>query len=314
MSRFSLHDLTDSEFQDLVVLICRRLLGPSITSFAPGPDGGKDAKFEGTATCFPSEAAPATGKFIIQAKHTRHPYASCSDREFERKIIEREEVPRIKRQVDQGRLTHYLLFTNRRKTGGAEDRIPDLIRKKCGLEHVWLRGSEDIELELLANPQLVKQSGLEQLRSPIQFLPDDIRDVILTFHRHRPAIPTSFDGQYDYRNHPTLPAKNLRNGLTEIYYREMILGVSEPLFATIRRFLLNPRNSELAEKYHAVADELKAQLILHRDHFQTFDEALEHICHLMHERAPELQSAPRRRLTRVFVHYMYVNCDVGEKG
>ena len=101
-----------------VVVALGLLLGPlARPSFAAGPDGGKDAKFEGTASAFPSAAAPATGRFIAQAKHTASPVASCSNYDFETKLLN-EEIPKIKRQFDEGRLTHYLLFTNRRKTGG----------------------------------------------------------------------------------------------------------------------------------------------------------------------------------------------------
>ena len=63
----------------------------------------------------------------------------------------------------------------------------------------------------------------------------------------------------------------------------------------------------LKEQYHAVADELKGQLIVHRDRFHTFDEALETVTTLVHERCAELQAAPRRRLLKIIIHCMYVN-------
>lgn len=313
MSRFPIHQLHDTEFEELVTLICRQILAPGVTSFAPGPDGGKDAKFEGTAVVFPSPAAPASGKFIIQAKHTSNPVASCSDYEFEVTVLNKE-IPKIKRQFDEGRLTHYLLFTNRRKTGGAEDRIPDRIKTETGVQHIWLRGLEDIERDLIHYPNIVKLSGLDKLRSPIQFMPDDIRDVIVAFHQHRGAMARAFDSQHDFRDYPGLPRKNTLNGLTDTYFKEHILADSEPRFPEIRRFLENPRNWELAEQYHAIANELKGQIITHREQFVTFDEALEHVYQLMHERSVELQSAARRTLTKVFIHYMYVNCDIGVKG
>jgi len=313
MPRFPLHSLHDNEFEQLVTLICRQILGAGVTSFAQGPDGGKDAKFTGTATAFPSITAPAYGWFIIQAKHTSNPIASCSDYEFETTLIGKE-IPKIKRQFDEGRLTHYILFTNRKKSGGQEDAIPDQIKADTGVSHVWLRGLEDIERELLHYPEIVKLSGLDKLRSPIQFMPDDIRDVILAFHTHRLAIATAFDSQHDFRDYPGMPRKNLINGLSETYFKEYILADSEPRFPEIRRFLENPRNCDLAAKYHATANELKGQIITHRQQFVTFDEALEHVYQLMHERSPQLQSAAPRLLTKVFIHYMYVDCDIGEKG
>jgi hypothetical protein len=269
MSRFPIHELTDEEFEDLVTLICRELLGAGVTSFAAGRDGGKDAKFEGTASCFPSSTAPATGKFIIQAKHTSFS-ASCSDRDFETTIINKE-IPKVKRQFEENRLTHYLLFTNRRKTGGADDRIESRIKAETGVQYVWLRGLEDIERELLAYPDIVRKVGLDTLRSPIQFTPNDIRNVIVTFHEQRDKIQTTFDSQHDLE-YPGMTRKNEINGLTEVYYK-YIRDDSMIHFSAIRDFLNNPRNQEEADQYHAVADELKGQLIVHKDKYSTFDQA-----------------------------------------
>ena len=311
MTRFPLHDLSDTEFENLVVLICRELMGIGITSFAPGPDGGKDAKFEGTATAFPSTAATASGKFIVQAKHTASPVASCSDYEFETSLIDKE-IPKIRRQFDEGRLTHYLLFTNRRKAGGAEDRIPDRIKAETGVQHVWLRGLEDIERELLSHPHIAKAAGLDKLRSPIIFIPEDLRDVIIALHSHRQAIPSSFDSEHDFRDYPGLSRKNQINGLTPAY-DAYIREDSMPHFHAVEQFLKNPRNETLKEQYHVVADELKGQLIVHRDRFLNFDTVLEHVTNLVHERCPELQPAPRRRLLKIVIHYMYVNCEIGQK-
>lgn len=310
MPRFPIHDLTDTEFELLVTLICREVMGVGITSFAAGKDGGKDAKFEGTARAFPDATNPETGKFIVQAKHTSFP-ASCSDAEFEKTLIGKE-IPKIKRQFDTGRLTHYVIFTNRRKTGGAEDRIPDHIKKETGVKHVWLRGLEDIERELSLHPEIVKAVGLDKLRSPIQFTPEDIRDVIFAVHTQRKTLVTAFDSQHDFRDYPGLERKNVINGLTSDYDK-YIRDDSMKHFPAIRAFLENPRNELLAEQYHAVADELKGQIILHRDRFVTFDHALEDITLLVHQRSPELQAPGRRLLTKTLVHYMYVNCDIGNK-
>jgi hypothetical protein len=316
MPRYPLHELTDAEFEDLVVKICRRILGIGTTSFAAGRDGGKDASFVGTAGLFPSSTAPATGKFVIQAKHTTNPYGSCSDKDFEANAssVVSKEIPKLKKQFDDGLLTHFLLYTNRRKAGGADVRISARIKSDTGIQHVWVRGYEDIEQDLIQWPDIVRGSGLEKLRSPIVFTPEDMRDVILAFYAHRPQIATTFDSKHDYRDYPGLAAKNLVNGLSELYFKEMILEGSEPLFPEIRKFLQNPRNATLLDHYHAVANELKAQLILHRNRFESFDNALEHLYALVSDRSSELHRPEHRRLARVFLHYMYVHCDIGAKG
>jgi hypothetical protein len=310
VGRYPLCQLGDEGFQNLVVMICRELLGAAVTSFAAGPDGGKDARFEGTAQLFPSQADPASGKFIIQAKHTAKPYASCSDSDFEQTTVGRE-IKRIKALVLGGELDHYLLFTNRRKTGGADTRIPERIKKETGATTVWLRGEEDIEQDLLAFTKIVMAAGLDRPKPPIIFTPDDIRDVILSFRDEIGVLSRAFDSQHDFASFPGLDKKNEINGVTDIYYRQCIVETSMLHFSDIRAFLQNPRNRELAEQYHAVADELKAQLITHRAQFSCFDDALEETIRLVTERSPELQPAPLRALSRVFVHYMYADCDIG---
>jgi hypothetical protein len=309
MPRFQLHELSDTEFEQLVVLICRELMGIGITSFAPGPDGGKDAKFEGTATAFPSTASPASGKFIVQAKHTSSPVASCSHSDFKTAQIEKE-IPKIKRMFDEGFLTHYLIFTNRRKTGGTEDQIPERIKAATGVLHVWLRGIEDIERELLRHPHIAKAVGLDKLRSPIQFVPEDMRDVILALHDHWQSLTSAFDSEHDFRDYPGLAVKNEINGLTSAY-DAYIKENSMPHFNDIEKFLKNPRNEILKEQYHTVADEFKGQLIVHRERFINFDDALETLYNTIHERCPEIQSA--RRLVKIVIHYMYVHCEIGLK-
>jgi len=51
---YRLYDLTDHEFELLIVRICIRWLGEGVRPFAPGPDGGRDGAFHGTANEFPS--------------------------------------------------------------------------------------------------------------------------------------------------------------------------------------------------------------------------------------------------------------------
>ena len=68
--KFAYEDLSEDQFEKLIVLLCQRLLGISVKGFAKGPDGGRDAKFVGTAELHPSKAAPWAGTVIVQAKHT----------------------------------------------------------------------------------------------------------------------------------------------------------------------------------------------------------------------------------------------------
>jgi hypothetical protein len=75
--KYPLYDLNNEEFESLVVSICEEVLGIATINFTKGKDGGRDAKFTGTANSFPSTNNPWNGKFIIQAKHTEKQNASC---------------------------------------------------------------------------------------------------------------------------------------------------------------------------------------------------------------------------------------------
>src|ERR1017187_6012703 len=68
--KYAYEDLSEDQFEVLVVLICQRLLGMAAQGFAKGVDGGRDAKFVGTAELHTNRANPWVGITIIQAKHT----------------------------------------------------------------------------------------------------------------------------------------------------------------------------------------------------------------------------------------------------
>ena len=56
--KFACEDLNDDQFESLIVFLCQRLLGISVRGFANGPDGGRDAKFLGTAKLHPRVIIP----------------------------------------------------------------------------------------------------------------------------------------------------------------------------------------------------------------------------------------------------------------
>ena len=46
---FDYEDLSDAQFETLVIFPCQRLRGSSVQGVANGPDGGRDAMFAGSA-------------------------------------------------------------------------------------------------------------------------------------------------------------------------------------------------------------------------------------------------------------------------
>ena len=99
--KFAYEDLSDGQFENLIVFLCQRLLGISVQGFAKGPDGGRDAKFVGTAELHPSKSAPWNGTTIIQAKHTNGYNRNFSESDFfcptASNAVLNKEIPRIKK-------------------------------------------------------------------------------------------------------------------------------------------------------------------------------------------------------------------------
>lgn len=135
--KYAYEDLSEDQFEKLIVLLCQRLLGISVQGFAKGPDGGRDAKFVGTAELHPSKAAPWTGTVIVQAKHTNGYNRHFGEADFfspaAKDTVIGKEVPRIAKLREEKQLDHYMLFANRRLAGNANENITQHIAKTCGL-------------------------------------------------------------------------------------------------------------------------------------------------------------------------------------
>jgi len=135
--KYAYEDLSDGQFETLIVLVCQNLLGISVQGFADGVDGGRDAKFVGTAELHPSKASPWAGTTIVQAKHTNGFNRSFSESDFfsdgATTTILAKEIPRIKKLRVDNNLDNYMMFSNRRLTGNAETDIRAHISKECGL-------------------------------------------------------------------------------------------------------------------------------------------------------------------------------------
>ena len=161
--KYAYEDLSDGQFENLVVFLCQRLLGISVQGFAKGPDGGRDAKFVGTAELHPSKTAPWSGTIIIQAKHTNGYNSNFSEPDFFSptavNTVLSKEIPRIKKLRAAAQLDHYMLFANRRLAGNAESEIRAYIASQCGIPEssIYLCGLEQLEVWLKRFPDVAER-------------------------------------------------------------------------------------------------------------------------------------------------------------
>jgi hypothetical protein len=299
--KYPLEKLTDTEFENLVALICSEILGTGTVIFSVGKDGGKDARFNGKSNNFPSKTEPWNGKIIIQAKHTQQTDASCSDSDFQ-SILKKSVIPAINKLKDNTEIDKYLLFTNRKLSGIQDTKIEDIFDKKTEIEN-RLIGLETIELWLKQYPFIVKTLNLNKLLLPISFDENDLKEIINSFSKvdkkkgDLPKIPKR-----------DIEKKNGLNNLSKEYFDNVIKKNLIYLYQ-IRDFLMDPINGEYLNKYENTIDDINEEIIIHRNEFDKFDLIFNFLYKFIIENNPELKS--NRSLVRLFLHYMYYNCDIG---
>ena len=313
--KFAYEDLSDDQFEVLIVLLCQRLLGIAVQGFAKGPDGGRDAKFVGTAELHPSKAAPWVGTVIVQAKHTNGYNRSFSELDFystsSSNTVVGKEVPRIKKLRDAKQLDHYMLFANRRLTGNSETEIRDHIAAECGVpaSSIYLCGLEQLELWLKRFPEVAQEANLDAVDSPLIVSPDDLAEVVQALARQKDGLTALLDDPPTVR--VTYEEKNALNNMTAAYAKEQRRKYLKET-AQIRTFLAAPENIELLRMYESVVDEFQLKILAKRKDYQTFDEVMEYLVDLLFSRDPVLRQHVHKRLTRAILFYMYWNCDIGE--
>ncbi|MCG6189128.1 ABC-three component system protein [Maribellus maritimus] len=311
---YRLENINDNEFEKMVNTICQNVLGTGVIEFSKGKDGGRDGKFVGTAQNYPSTKDSWSGKFIIQAKHTENPVASCSDNEFE-KIVE-DEILKIKKLKANGEIDNYLLFTNRKYSGIKGERLLNKIITETGIKNCVIIGKEVINNQFLnSNKDIVKLYRLDLNHISFDFSDEEIKEIILAFREQLPEIKDDIKNEVNKLKQDFTfidkKEKNSKNRLSEEYFHEHIVGESLMDFDKIGQFLSNPVNEDLKDYYFDTAHELNQIIFLKRDNFDLFEEIFLFIYKLICDGSTTLKGSKRHVTT--FLHYMYYECLIGKK-
>jgi hypothetical protein len=311
--KYAYENLSDEQFEDLVVCVCQELLGISVQGFTKGRDGGRDAKFVGKALLIPSAAAPWMGTIIIQAKHTNGYNRQFSDPDFysatSSNTVLGKEIPRIKRLRHRKQLDHYIVFANRRLSGDAEAAIRKYISDQCNIPEssIYLCDVEQLERWLKKFPDAAARAEVDPVDSPLIVSPDDLSEVVQAFARQREWIFDVIDDPPTDR--VTYKEKNELNNTSVEYaaaQRRKYLKETKQ----IRSFLAAPENADLLQLYESVADEFQLRIIAKQKEHQRFDKVMEYLVDLLYGRDSILRR--HKRLTRALLFYMYWNCDIGK--
>lgn len=312
---FSYEDLAHEQFETLIVILCQRLLGTSVKGFAKGPDGGRDAKFVGTAELHPSKAAPWSGTTIIQAKHTNGCNRHFGESDFYNPKSENtvlgKEIPRIKTLRAGGGLDHYMLFANRRLTGNIDQEISNYIASGAGVPEssIYICGVEQLELWLRQFSDVPQLANLDRVDSPLIVNSEDLAVVVQAIAK------TALDGGLGSDVPPTertsFQDKNVLNNMTPEYAKEQRKRHLKEV-AQIRTFLAAPENADVLRFYEAAVEEFQLKIIAKRKDYQSFDEIMNYLTDLLIGRDPILRTIQNKRLTRALLFYMYWDCDIGQ--
>lgn len=290
----------------------------SVQGFSKGPDGGRDAKFVGTAELLPSKTAPWIGTTIVQAKHTNGYNRNFFESDFfsttSAKTVLGKEIPRIKKLREAKQIDHYMLFANRRLAGNAETDIREYIASQCSIpvSSIYLCGVEQLEIWLKRFPDVAKEADLDPVDSPLIISPDDLADVVQALARQKDSVVAILDDPPTERV-VNYEQKNELNNMTVQYAKELRKKYLKET-AQIKAFLAAPENLDLLRMYESVVDEFQLKIIAKRKDYQTFDEVMEYLVDLLFSRDPVLRQHAHKRLTRALLFYMYWNCDIGEVG
>jgi hypothetical protein len=306
MRNYPLNDLTWQDFERLVILICEQVLGLGTINFSPGKDGGRDAKFTGKAQRFPSEKSPWDGRFIIQAKHTERSDAKCSDSEFAR-LLEREVEDKLKPLVQNKEVDYYLLFTNRKLSGIADAKISNFLDSNLNIENCII-GDERMQLWLKEFPGIARSLDLNKLFLPLEFYEKDLKEIIVKFSEMKEDLKETLQRKQDQLKFIEKTRKNQLNHLGKEYF-DFMKRNSLAYLNKIETFLKDPVNQRYKNYYENTISDLQGKITIKRNEFFDFEELLETLFDYIFENSPELKD--RRKLIRVFLHYMYFNCDIG---
>jgi len=186
---FELHTLGWKAFQNLSVTIMGDIWGQVVQGFFDSHDGGRDGAFNGNWESKTGEAF--SGSFTAQCKFTAKENKCLSLSDLS------DEITKAKRLADKGLSDNYILFTNMRLTGSADEKIiQEVFEEIPNIKNFAIYGVERISQIIQESPrlrmlvpriyglgdlsQILDQRAYEQASEIISSLGEDLSKFIIT--------------------------------------------------------------------------------------------------------------------------------------
>lgn len=305
---YEFHHMSSDNFEKLVVTICQQLLGMGVIGFTSGPDGGRDAYFNGRANSYPSAAAPWEGHCVIQAKHVQTLGKSFSDNDFEKVL--KTEISRITNLRKNG-MDYYILFSNRKLTGIQFNNIVKRISSECDMpeSNIGIVAYEQLQSYCNAYCDYLKtQDFYPANNAPLIVSPDLLSKVIEAMSIALPSI-----NEKEISSNITRLNFEDKNKLNKVSqgYEDYINRYYLSHYQSIFLFLSHPSNIEIKNKYMEAASELQSKYLVRFDEGISFSAIMDWLVTYLTRADYVLKN--NSELTRALVFYMYFSCDVGIK-
>jgi hypothetical protein len=184
---YDLHRLGWNSFQQLCLTISREVLGQTVQSFLDSNDAGRDGAFTGTWKPAPGQLL--TGNFVIQCK-----FSSKANYLLKKSDIT-DELPKVRKLVDDGLCDVYVLMMNAGVSGKQEAQIR-LALIDAGVQHVLICGSTWIEDQIRDNTrlrmlvprvyglgdlsQILDERAYAQAHAVLESMREDLAKVVIT--------------------------------------------------------------------------------------------------------------------------------------
>jgi hypothetical protein len=196
MADYRLDGLNPRDFEHLVQALAKKEIAAGVTPFGDGPDGGREAAFEGPMS-YPTKPAPWNGYLVVQCKFNLRPHAShASNLAWLEAELKKELRKFLRKRSPRRRPEYFLLATNITLTAvartGTKDRALDTLTsyaKKLGLKGFDIWSYDEICRFLDANDGVRKTyagfltsgDAIEAIIKAIEPSTRDFRDVVFRF-------------------------------------------------------------------------------------------------------------------------------------
>jgi|GEM_PF-2420645 hypothetical protein len=169
--KYRLNILGWYNFERLVQTLLKEIIGPGVTSFGGSRDGGRDAKFEGSAS-YPNGSTQWSGYWIFQVKFIDYEEFTPNTARSRLKTEARKEFQQIIKE-NRKKSDNYILITNISLTSSNRKEL-NVLANKCGIKGNFavIDGNEICEFLDIhpairqSHPQLLGLADLQLLINP----------------------------------------------------------------------------------------------------------------------------------------------------